>query len=157
MILPDDVEQKFKRIEQEYVARERLASFGLKPAQKILFYGSPGCGKSMGAERIAWNIGLPFIKVRFEAIMSSYLGESASNLKSLFETVQNKPYVLLLDEFDFIAKTRSKGQDVGEMHRIVNILLNLLEDYLEGLMTLLKFQNLVLKRWKDYFEIRSLQ
>ncbi len=129
MILPQEVEANFKRIESEYVARERLAHFGLKPRQKILFYGSPGCGKSMGAERIAWNIGLPFLKVRFEAIMSSYLGESASNLKSLFETAKQTPCVLLLDEFDFIAKARSTGHDVGEMHRMVNILLNLLEDY----------------------------
>lgn len=129
MILPKAVESHFQRIEKEYVARERLAHFGLKPRQKILFYGSPGCGKSMGAERIAWNIGLPFLKVRFEAVMSSYLGESAANLKSLFESIKNYPCVLLLDEFDFIAKARSSGQDVGEMHRMVNILLNLLEDY----------------------------
>lgn len=130
MILPDHVEQKLLRIEKEYVARERLKHHGLKPKQKILLYGSPGCGKSMTAERIAWNIGLPFLKVRFEAIISSYLGESASNLKKLFEAIKNFQCVLLLDEFDFIAKARTQnGKDVGEMHRIVNILLNLLEDY----------------------------
>lgn len=129
MILPKEIETKLQRIEKEYVARERLAHFGLKPRQKILFYGAPGCGKSMSAERIAWNIGLPFLKVRFEAIISSYLGESAANLKKLFESLKSYPCVLLLDEFDFIAKARSLGQDVGEMHRVVNVLLNLLEDY----------------------------
>ena len=129
MILPDDIELKLQGIEKEYVARERLKHHGLKPKQKILLYGATGCGKSMTAERIAWNIGLPFLKVRFEAIISSYLGESASNLKRLFEAIQSFPCVLLLDEFDFIAKARSNGQDVGEMHRLVNILLNLLEDY----------------------------
>ncbi len=129
MVLPKQTETAIQRIEKEYVARERLAHFGLKPRQKILFYGSPGCGKSMSAERIAWNIGLPFLKVRFEAIISSYLGESASNLKKLFESIGGYPCVLLLDEFDFIAKTRSSGHDVGEMHRVVNILLNLLEDF----------------------------
>lgn len=129
MVLPKEVEQKIARIEKEYVARERLAHFGLKPRQKVLFFGAPGCGKSMSAERIAWNIGLPFLKVRFEAIISSYLGESASNLKKMFESIRHYPCVLLLDEFDFIAKSRTSPNEVGEMHRIVNILLNLLEDY----------------------------
>lgn len=129
MVLSQSVETNIQRIEKEYVARERLAHFGLKPRQKILFYGAPGCGKSMSAERIAWNIGLPFLKVRFEAIISTYLGESAANLKKLFESLKSYPCVLLLDEFDFIAKARSSGHDVGEMHRIVNILLSLLEDY----------------------------
>jgi SpoVK/Ycf46/Vps4 family AAA+-type ATPase len=128
MVLPQNIEKKISRIEREYVARERLAHYGLRPKQKILLYGSPGCGKSMAAERIAWNIGLPFLKVRFEAIISSYLGESASNLKKLFDVFENFPCVILLDEFDFIAKSRGHGHDVGEMHRVVNILLGLLED-----------------------------
>ena len=130
MVLPQEIETKVQRIEKEFAAKERLGHFGLSPKQKILLYGAPGCGKSMAAERIAWTIGLPFLKVRFEAIISSYLGESATNLKSLFESIKNFPCVLLLDEFDFIAKSRSStGQDVGEMHRLVNLLLNLLEDY----------------------------
>jgi len=130
MILSKEIESRIHRIEKEYVARERLGHFGLKPRQKILFHGLPGCGKSMAAERIAWTIGLPFLKVRFEAVISSYLGESASNLKKLFESLNHFPCVLLLDEFDFIAKARSdRSTDAGEMHRLVNILLNLLEDY----------------------------
>jgi SpoVK/Ycf46/Vps4 family AAA+-type ATPase len=129
MVLSSDVEAKIKRIENEYVARERLAHFGLKPRRRILLHGSPGCGKSMSAERIAWNIGLPFLKVKFEAVISSYLGESATNLKALFDAIKTYPCVLLLDEFDFIAKARDNKQDVGEMHRVVNVLLNVLEDY----------------------------
>ncbi|TKC65171.1 ATP-binding protein [Pedobacter hiemivivus] len=129
MILSAEIEAKITRIESEFVARERLAHFGLQPRKRILLYGSPGCGKSMTAERIAWNIGLPFLKVRFEAIISSYLGESATNLTNIFAAVEHFPCVLLLDEFDFIAKARDGKQDVGEMHRVVNILLNVLEDY----------------------------
>ncbi|WP_034042960.1 AAA family ATPase [Wocania ichthyoenteri] len=129
MVLSDDIENKFLLIEKEYVARERLAHFGLKPKQKILFYGPSGCGKSMGAERLAWNIGLPFYKVRFEAVISSFLGESLSNLKKLFDSINDFPCVLLLDEFDIIAKSRNYGQDVGEMHRLVNMVLFLLEEY----------------------------
>ncbi len=129
MILSSEVEEKIARIEKEFLARERLAHFGLKPRRRILLHGNPGCGKSMSAERIAWNIGLPFLKVKFEAVVSSYLGESASNLTKLFDSIKTFPSVLLLDEFDFIAKSRSDKQDVGEMHRVVNILLNVLEDF----------------------------
>lgn len=130
MILSDELEYKIARIENEFAARERLANHGLKPRQKILFYGSSGCGKSMSAERIAWSLGLPFYKVRFDAIMSSYLGESSANLKSLFDSLKDFPCVLLLDEFDMIAKKREgQNNDVGEIHRIVNILLGLLEEY----------------------------
>lgn len=129
MVLSADVEEKIARIEKEFLARERLAHYGLKPRRRILLHGAPGCGKTMSAERIAWNIGLPFLKVKFEAVVSSYLGESASNLTKLFESIKNYPSVLLLDEFDFIAKSRDGKQDVGEMHRVVNILLNVLEDF----------------------------
>ncbi|HSZ32063.1 MAG TPA: ATP-binding protein, partial [Puia sp.] len=129
MILSKEVEEKIARVEQEFLARERLAHYGLQPRRRILFHGYPGCGKSMSAERIAWNIGLPFLKVKFEAVVSSYLGESANNLSKLFESIKTFPSVLLLDEFDFIAKSRISKNDVGEMHRVVNILLNVLEDF----------------------------
>jgi SpoVK/Ycf46/Vps4 family AAA+-type ATPase len=129
MVLPKDVEARINRIEKEFVARERLAKHGLLPSQKILLYGSPGCGKTLSAERIAWNVGLPLLKVRFEAVLSSYLGESLQNLRMLFEVSEHTPCVLLLDEFDLIAKSRDHGQDVGEMHRLVNMILFLLEEY----------------------------
>ena len=129
MILSKDTDEKIARIEKEFLARERLSHFGLQPRRRILLHGYPGCGKSMSAERIAWNIGLPFLKVKFEAVVSSYLGESASNLSKLFESIKTFPCVLLLDEFDFIAKSRDGKFDVGEMHRVVNILLNVLEDF----------------------------
>lgn len=129
MVLPFETEDKIRRIEREFAARERLANHGLKYRQKILIYGAPGCGKSMSAERIAWNLGLPFLKVRFDVIISSFLGETATNLSNLFDGIKNYPCVLLFDEFDVIGKTRTNSQDVGEMHRIVNILLTLLEEY----------------------------
>jgi SpoVK/Ycf46/Vps4 family AAA+-type ATPase len=129
MVLDSETENKIRRIEKEFAAKERLAHHGLQYRQKVLIYGAPGCGKSMSAERIAWNLGLPFLKVRFDAIISSFLGETASNLTRLFDGIKNYPCVLLLDEFDIVGKTRASSQDVGEMHRIVNILLTLLEDY----------------------------
>ena len=129
MVLDFETEGKIRRIEKEFAAKERLAHHGLQYRQKILIYGAPGCGKSMSAERIAWNLGLPFLKVRFDVIISSFLGETASNLTRLFDGIKNYPCILLLDEFDIVGKTRTNSQDVGEMHRIVNILLTLLEEY----------------------------
>lgn len=160
MVLTPEVEAKIVRIEKEYLARERLAHHGLKPRKKILLHGSSGCGKSMAAERIAWDLGLPFYKVRFDSIISSYLGESASNLQKLFDSINEFPCVLLLDEFDIIGKQRStSSNDVGEIHRIVNILLGLLEEYdgegiliattnLEG-----SLDNALFRRFDDFIEL----
>jgi SpoVK/Ycf46/Vps4 family AAA+-type ATPase len=129
MILPFDVEERLLSIEQEFAARKRLEKYNLKPKQKILLYGPPGCGKTLSAERIAWNLGLPLLKVRFDSLLSSFFGESASNLRAVFDYCKKEPAVLLLDECDFIAKSRVTTQDVGEVPRIVNMLLTLLDEY----------------------------
>jgi SpoVK/Ycf46/Vps4 family AAA+-type ATPase len=129
MVLPAGVEERFKRIEREFAARERLGAYGLRPRKTVLLYGPPGCGKSLGAKRLAWNTGLPLMKVKFDALLSSYFGESASNLRVVFETAKERPCVLLLDECDFIARSRVGSKDVGEAARIVNTLLQLMEEY----------------------------
>ncbi len=129
MVLPSDTEERFARIECEFAARERLGAYGLRPRKTILLYGPPGCGKSLGAKRLAWNTGLPLMKVRFDALISSYFGESASNLRSIFEGAKDRPCVLLLDECDFIARSRIGSKDIGEASRIVNSLLQLMEEY----------------------------
>jgi SpoVK/Ycf46/Vps4 family AAA+-type ATPase len=129
MVLDDSVEERFKSIEQEYAARERLAKHGLVHKKKILIYGPPGCGKTLGAERLAWHTGLPMVKVRFDTLISSYFGESASNLRQVFEMASREPCLLFLDECDYVAKQRRDTRDVGEASRIVNTLLQLLEDY----------------------------
>lgn len=129
MILPGETEERFRRIEREYAARDRLAHYGLQYRRKILLYGSPGCGKTMGAERIAWNTGLPFIKIRFDALVSSYLGETASNLREVFEVAAQSPCLLFIDECDAIAKSRIDNQEVGEIKRVVNSFLQLLDEF----------------------------
>jgi SpoVK/Ycf46/Vps4 family AAA+-type ATPase len=129
MVLPDAIEKRFQRIEREYGARDRLAHYGLRYRQKILLYGLPGCGKTMGAERLAWNTGLPLLKVRFDAMVSSYLGETATNLRTIFEAAVQTPCLLFLDECDSIAKSREDSQDVGEIKRVVNTFLQMLDEY----------------------------
>jgi SpoVK/Ycf46/Vps4 family AAA+-type ATPase len=129
MVLPEAVEQRFARVEAEYAARDRLRTFGLKPRKTVLLYGPPGCGKSLGAKRLAWNTGLPLMKVRFDVLISSFFGESAQNLRSIFSSARDTPCVLLLDECDFIARSRTASKDIGEVSRIVNSLLQLMEEY----------------------------
>jgi len=129
IVLRQDVEQRFEKIEKEYAARERLSAYGLNPRKKVLLYGPPGCGKTLGAKRIAWNAGLSLMKVRFDALVSSYFGESASNLRAVFDSARERPCVLLLDECDFIARSRVASKDIGEVARIVNTLLQLMEEY----------------------------
>lgn len=129
MVLEPATEARFARLEKEYAARERLGRFGLSPRRTILLYGPPGCGKSLGAKRLAWNTGLPLMKVRLDSLISSYLGESSSNLAAVFAAAREYPCVLLLDECDAIARTRNGGKDIGEASRIVNALLQLMEEY----------------------------
>jgi SpoVK/Ycf46/Vps4 family AAA+-type ATPase len=159
MVLPSDVEKRFQSIEKEYAARERLGKYNLFPKRKILLHGSPGCGKTLSTERIAWNLGLPLLKVRFDALLSSYFGESASNLRAVFDYCKREPVVLLLDECDFIAKSRVTVQDVGEVPRIVNMFLTLLDEYnAPGLVIAttnlkLKLDEALFRRFDDVIEI----
>lgn len=160
MVLSDAIEDRFCRIEREYAARDRLAHHGLRYRQKILLYGSPGCGKTMGAERIAWNTGLPLVKVRFDAMVSSYLGETATNLREVFETAAASPCLLFIDECDALAKSREDTQEVGEIKRVVNTFLQLLDEYevsnglLVAATNLTKFlDEAVWRRFDDVIEV----
>ncbi len=159
MVLPKVTEEKFIRIEQEFAARERLSNYGLKPRRKILLYGPPGCGKTLAAKRLAWNTGLKLVKIRFDVMISSLFGESASNLRAIFDYCVANPCVLLLDECDFIARSRSGSKDIGEVQRIVNTLLQLLEDYnFPGLVVATtnlydQLDHALFRRFDDAFEI----
>lgn len=160
MILSNVVEARFQRIEREYVARDRLAHHGLRYRQKILLYGTPGCGKTMGAERLAWNTGLTLVKVRFDAMVSSFLGETATNLREVFETSSRTPCLLFIDECDAIAKSREDVQEVGEIKRVVNTFLQLLDEYeasnglLVAATNLTKFlDEAVWRRFDDVIEV----
>lgn len=129
MVLPDAVEDRFRRVECEHAARDRLAAHNLNYRQKILLHGVPGCGKTLGAERLAWNTGLALAKVQFDSLVSSLMGDTGKNLRKVFDEISETSCVLFFDECDSILRTREDNKDVGEVKRVVNTFLQILDEY----------------------------
>src|ERR1051326_3006275 len=127
LILDKENAAVFDLLVKEHRQGEQLRRHGLQPRNKILFCGPPGCGKSLAAEIFSVRTGLAFKVLRIDALISSFLGETASNLRTVFEQVLHKPSILLLDEFDAIAHTRRDNSEHNEMRRVVNTLLMLIE------------------------------
>lgn len=129
IILAPQPESRILRFLQEYSSQARLAEFGLAPKRKLLFYGPPGNGKTLCAEVIAGELSLPLIYVRFDSLVASYLGETSANLRRVFEFATSTVGILFFDEFDAIGKTRDDRDDVGELKRVVNSFLQLLDGF----------------------------
>ena len=129
LVLSESVRRTLDRIVLERRRGELLASHGLRPTSKVLFCGPPGCGKSVAAEALAHELCLPLATVRFDAVVSSYLGETAANLRKVFDFGRSRPLVLLFDEFDAIGKERTAIDEHGELKRVVNSFLQLLDGF----------------------------
>lgn len=106
-----------------YKNADKLNSLGIGVSNTLLLYGPPGCGKTKCAYLIAKELQLPLILARLDSLISSYLGTTAKNIRTLFEFAQKTPCVLFLDEFDAIAKARDDSNELGELKRVVNSLL----------------------------------
>ena len=104
-----------------------LEANGLKPKSKLLFCGPPGCGKTLTAKVLSGVLGLPMVYVNLTAVFSSYLGETATNLQKIFDYVAKGEWVVLFDEFDAIAGDRTTANEHGEVKRLVNSLLQLID------------------------------
>jgi SpoVK/Ycf46/Vps4 family AAA+-type ATPase len=129
VVLSDETRSSLDEVLQEHHHQERLASFGLRPADRFLFYGPPGCGKTLTAEVIASELGLPLAIVRVDAVVSSYLGETAANLRKVFDFAASSTSVVLFDEFDALAKERADESEHGELRRVVNAVLQMMDGY----------------------------
>jgi len=113
----------FAGLIREFRRAESLRRHGLKVRSKLLFCGPPGNGKTLCAEVFAAEIGLPLFVVKLDRLISSYLGETATNIRKIFEFAARQPCVLLLDEFDAIARSREDASEHNELRRVVNSVL----------------------------------
>ena len=121
------VSENIKRTIDEYIElidkSEKLMHTHVKVYRALLMYGPPGVGKTQAAKYIASKTNLPLVTVRVDGLISSYLGSTAKNIRKLFDFVSRTPCILFLDEFDSIAKMRDDSNELGELKRVVNTLL----------------------------------
>lgn len=123
LVLNDRLEKTCFDFIEEHNRVDLLASFGVEPRNRILLAGSPGNGKTSLAEAIAESLSIPLIVVRYETLIGSYLGETSSRLKEVFDYCKTRKCVLFFDEFDTIGKERGDKHESGEIKRVVSSLL----------------------------------
>lgn len=125
--LPDKTFGVLSQIVEEQSRADDLLRNGITPTNRVLFCGPPGCGKTLAANALAGELDMPVAYVRLDGLVSSYLGQTGTNIRKIFEYVRNKRIMLFLDEFDAIAKKRDDSHELGELKRVVTTLLQNLD------------------------------
>lgn len=120
---PAGIQENIDALLQEWTHADEIRAAGMAPSLTLLVYGAPGTGKTTLALWLARELGRPVVLARLDGLISSYLGTTARNLGSLFAFANRYDCVLVLDEFDAIAKMRDDPNEVGEIKRVVNALL----------------------------------
>mgnify|MGYP000538828494 CR=1 FL=1 len=129
LILEKGTFEVIENVLEEYRREDLLRSYGMMPAEKVLFFGPPGCGKTLSAETIAYELNRPLAIVRLDSLVSSFLGETAANLRKIFDFIAKHKLVVLFDEFDALGKERDDGSEHGELRRVVNAVLQMMDSY----------------------------
>lgn len=112
----------------QQMRRDKLRQFGQLPNSKLLLVGPPGSGKTLTASALAGTLHLPLFTIRLDALITRYLGETASKLRVVFDQISQMRGVYLFDEFDAIGGKRSTDNDVGEIRRVLNSFLQFMEE-----------------------------
>ncbi|MFI8513710.1 AAA family ATPase [Streptomyces sp. NPDC085460] len=128
LVLPPPTVAALREILNEHRHASRLAAYGLRPRSKLLLAGPSGTGKTKTAEALAYSLGVPLVRVRLSAVISSYLGQTARHLERILSYVETDQWVVSFDEIDIFAGER-EDSDHGEMRRVSTVLLQQLEDF----------------------------
>ena len=128
VVLDPSIAELLLKVIREFREWDVLEASGLRPSHKLLFCGPPGCGKTVTAEAITSALGLPLLYIRFDSVISSLLGETASNLRKVFEYIRHDTWVVLFDEFDAIGRSRDDITEHGEIKRVVNSFLQMMDN-----------------------------
>jgi len=128
MVLSPMLESRLERILVEQKQRNRLQAYNLLPRRKILLVGPPGSGKTMTASALAGELQLPLLTTMYSNLIGKFMGETASRLKLIFDAMSLTRGVYFFDEFDAIGTQRNSANDVGEIRRILNSFLSLIEN-----------------------------
>lgn len=127
MVLADNVEARLARVIREHKAVRSIRNRGLSPRRKLLLVGKPGTGKTLTASALAGELGLPLFVIRLDGLITKFMGETSAKLRLVFDSMNQSRGVYLFDEFDSIGSERGLGNDVGEIRRVVNSLLQMVE------------------------------
>jgi SpoVK/Ycf46/Vps4 family AAA+-type ATPase len=127
LVLDETATAQLSRVIKEQRLFARIREHGLSPRRKMLLVGPPGTGKTMTASALAGELGLPLFLVRFDALITKFMGETAAKLRQVFESISDVRGVYFFDEFDAIGPQRGMANDVGEIRRVLNSFLQMIE------------------------------
>lgn len=129
LVLPNYIERRIDEFVMSVNKRELLSKYGINNSTSLLLYGPPGTGKTSIAHMISYKTQLPLIIVRLDSLISSLLGSTSKNIRKIFDYANSRPCILFLDEFDAIAKARDDSRELGELKRVINSLLQNIDDF----------------------------